>query len=581
MLQHKTRTGNVDNVARYEFFSRSLLTSMFRVNIARAGTVSAAALAAGMAFSQPALAQPSPNGFNTGTKQASAKPAPGHLLISGVTFSGNHMIPSAQLSVALPKFPAPVDLATLNEISNKVMNYYRSHDYPFAQAYFPPQRSNDGILVLKIVEGQFGKVSVDNKSALSTSLAKRIVETNLCKQGQDCVGAPITNSGLQRASLLLSDQPGVSAAGTFQRGDSFGTSNFNVVASPTQRFHFRAGVDNFGTPTTGDWRGSIGGTANELLGRGDQLNLDLVGSGEQLWNGLASYSLLLLPSGLRGGISAGRNHYELGGAYKDLDVNGYADTISAFLTYPIVRALSRNLNAGLAYQHKSLHDNIGIADYRSRHKLDNAVVSLNGNLADNLLGGGYNEFSASFVYGSVHGLDAATWASDQDPQYGLFTKGKYHKFTFSVDRQQALPGPFSLYGAVSGQVANKNLVSAEQFYVGGPAGVRAYPVGEGSADTGVLGTIELRYTVPIKPLPNTVLTLASFYDNGWVRRNQDPPPGVTKNVVDYGGAGLRAGLEMQNRFGLNLIWSHRVGGQTSQIEPGKNNFVWFQATFQY
>lgn len=536
---------------------------------------------AGLAWAPPPLAHATQRASSTHSKATSPTSAPGRILIRGIEFTGNQIISSARLKDALPPLPAPVDLATLTKISKDITSYYRAHGYPFARAYFPPQRSQNGILVLEIVEGHYGKVVVENKSALSTKLVKRIVETNLCGQAGDCSGAPITSKGLQRASLILSDQPGVLAAGSFQRGDAFGTADFHMVATRDRRFQFRAGVDNFGTPSTGDWRGSIGGTANELLGRGDQLNLDFVGSGQQLWNGLISYSLLLTPSGLRGGISGGRTHYELGGAFGDLNVNGYADTVSAFLTYPVIRTLSSNLKIGLAYEHKSLHDNIGEFDYYARHLLDNAVFSLNGNHADNLWGGGFSEYSVSFVYGNVHGMDAETLASDQDAKYGLFTKGNFNKITFSADRQQSLPGPFSLFGSVTGQLASKNLASAERFYVGGPTGVRAYPVGEGSADSGVITTLELRYTIPFKPLPGSILTVASFYDNGLIRRNQDPPLGVTDNTADYAGAGLRVGLEKQNRYGLNLIWAHRLGGEDSQIEPGRDNYFWLQASFQY
>lgn len=569
------------DTVQFRLFSHSVLTFIFMPRIERVGVVGAAALVAGMAFFQPALAQTNPIVQHAGTKTLHNEVKPRRQLIRGIVFSGNHMISSMKLQAALPALPAPVDLATIKNISETITSYYRSHGYPFAHAYFPPQRSKDGILTLNIIEGQFGKVTVENKSALSTALARRVVETNLCGPNKNCVDAPITTERLQRASLILSDQPGVRSAATFQRGGKFGTSDLNVLVKPGDRFNFLAGVDNFGTPSTGNWRGSIGGSANELLGRGDELDIDLVGSGQQLWNGMATYSLLLLPTGLRGGISGGRTHYELGGAFKSLDVNGYADTISVFLSYPFVRTLNANLNATLTYQHKSLHDNIGGADYRSRHLLDNAVFSLDGNIADDFLGGGYNEFAVSVVDGFVHGLDADTLASDQDPQYGLFTKGNFLKLTFSFDRQQSLPGPFSLFASVNGQVANKNLVSAEQFYIGGPSGVRAYPVGEGAADDGVIGTGELRYTVPFTPLPGSVLTLAGFYDNGLIRRNENPPIGVINNTVDYGDAGLRAGLGKRNKYAINLIWAHRLGGEQSQIEPGRNDYVWLQVSFRY
>lgn len=564
----------------WSLFLNAPLRSVLRKRAACAALAGVAALVASSASAQLPLVKTSSGKKNDVAKLVTPTDAPRPVLIRGVRFTGNYMISSARLTAALPPLPAPVDFATLKDISNHITRYYRTHGYPFAYSYFPPQESSDGILSLMIMEGQFGQITVKNTSALSTPLAHRMLETNLCGR-DDCSYTPITAYGLQRASLLLSDQPGVVATSSFQRGQAMGTSDLNMQLMPAQRFQFRGGVDNFGTSSTGNWRGSVGGSANELLGRGDKFNFDFVGSGQKLWNGLVSYSMLLSPSGLRGGISAGRTHYELGGEFKDLQVNGYANTFDVSMTYPIVRSLATNLNAGLDYQHESLHDNIGEAEYYARRKLDNAIISLDGNRSDNFWFGGFNEFSLGFTYGDVHGLDAETLDSDQDPQHGLFTKGGFSKFTFAVDRQQNLPGPFGIFAAVNGQVASKNLVSAEQFYVGGPAGVRAYAVGEGSGDTGIISTVELRYMVPFRPLPGSLLTLASFYDNGLIRRDQDPPPGVTKNTADYGGAGLRLGLQKQNRYNFNLIWAHRIGGQSSAIEPGKNNFFWVQLSFQY
>jgi hemolysin activation/secretion protein len=56
-----------------------------------------------------------------------------------------------------------------------------------------------------------------------------------------------------------------------------------------------------------------------------------------------------------------------------------------------------------------------------------------------------------------------------------------------------LPGGFTLYASFSGQRASKNLDSSEEFFLGGPNGVRAYPQGEGAGDEGWLSRLELRH----------------------------------------------------------------------------------------
>jgi hemolysin activation/secretion protein len=49
--------------------------------------------------------------------------------------------------------------------------------------------------------------------------------------------------------------------------------------------------------------------------------------------------------------------------------------------------------------------------------------------------------------------------------------------------------------SASGQLANKNLNSSEQIYLGGPYAVRAYPVAQGGGSQGVILTNELLHKV--------------------------------------------------------------------------------------
>ena len=63
--------------------------------------------------------------------------------------------------------------------------------------------------------------------------------------------------------------------------------------------------------------------------------------------------------------------------------------------------------------------------------------------------------------------------------------------------------PFFLFSATAGQLADKNLDTAEKFYLGGPGGVRAYPQGEATGDQGYRLSGELRLLVPGLSLDNS------------------------------------------------------------------------------
>jgi hemolysin activation/secretion protein len=64
----------------------------------------------------------------------------------------------------------------------------------------------------------------------------------------------------------------------------------------------------------------------------------------------------------------------------------------------------------------------------------------------------------------------------------LHTAGRFAKKNFEFRRLQKITDNSNLLLALQGQMASKNLMSAEKFSLGGPGGVRAYPTGEGLGD---------------------------------------------------------------------------------------------------
>ena len=517
------------------------------------------------------------------SQTASTLPRDGErVVVRGIRFAGNILLTDAQLRAVLPPLdPAGTAMSDLDAIAERVTQRYHDAGYPFTRAVFQPQHSEDGWLVLTIVEGRIGKVQVRDASRLRPDLANRVVVDNLCARTYpDCGGSPIADAGLQRGLLLASDLPGVTVTSAFGRGAGPGTADLGVDVAPAPRFAGRIGADNYGNPNTGRARGSVGVTLNELAGRGDRLNLDLIGSGERLWDASGDYSLLATPSGLRAGISGSHTRYRLGGAYRVLDANGLADTGSLYATYPVVRGTRGNLNVGIAYVHKSLHDDVDLTGDLARTQLDDVDLSIQGDRTDELLGGGFSQFSASWAHGVLSDHDPASIAQDQDPYSGLHARGPYDKVTFSLERQQVLHGPLSFYLGTHGQVASRNLSSAERGYLGGSEGVRAYPIGEDGGDAVALGTAELRWTTPIAWYAG-VATFGAFYDAGWAKVDAHPLPASLGNTSHLSGAGLRASLARPGTFSLNLTWAYQTGSQRSASRPDTRQEVWLQGAFVF
>jgi hemolysin activation/secretion protein len=83
-----------------------------------------------------------------------------------------------------------------------------------------------------------------------------------------------------------------------------------------------------------------------------------------------------------------------------------------------------------------------------------------------------------------------------DRSSGRRADGGFLKWTLDVARLQPVERfGITLFGRLAAQKTDQNLDSSEKFSIGGPYAVRAYPIGEGSGDEGVLAQIELRTVV--------------------------------------------------------------------------------------
>jgi hemolysin activation/secretion protein len=164
------------------------------------------------------------------------------------------------------------------------------------------------------------------------------------------------------------------------------------------------------------------------------------------------------------------------------------------------------------------------------------------------------------------------------------TAGSYRRITLQIARQQALTDVFSLYGSVQGQFADKNLDSSEKLYLGGPGGVRAYPVNEAGGSEGYLASLETRAHLPAG------FDFTTFFDYGSVRVNRDNDfaGAADPNRLTLKGVGLAAGWTAP--FGLNLkaTFARRLGSNPDPTSTGRDqdgslvkNRIWVQASFPF
>ncbi|MCX7635099.1 MAG: hypothetical protein N2Z74_05065, partial [Syntrophales bacterium] len=107
-----------------------------------------------------------------------------------------------------------------------------------------------------------------------------------------------------------------------------------------------------------------------------------------------------------------------------------------------------------------------------------------------------------------------------------------------------------------------------------PAGVRAYPVGEGSGAMGHAFTVEARMDVPFFP-SWAVTQVVGFFDAGWVKLYKDVWSGAVNNISGRGdywlsGAGVGLNVGKAGLYSMRVSYAHKVGVNDGRSVLGKD-----------
>ena len=451
-----------------------------------------------------------------------------------------------------------LDFNGLQALADRVTDYLRSEGYFLAHAYLPKQYLTGGVVEIALLAGRLQ--TMDDAIIIQGRL--RISPERLKSTAEGAVrpGQALRESDLERAVLLINDLPGISALSNIERGNEAGSVHLVVGAMEEPLFSGEIGLDNFGNRYTGAWRGTARLNLNDPLRIGDELSLSVVGSTDYQI-GQLSYDWPVNFSGLRAILSYSSMRYTIGKELADLDASGSSSIIGAGVSYPFIRTRFLNLWVGVNYASKGLQDDAFGEHLRDRH-INVWNTRLSGDSYDRLGGGGLNNFSATLTTGD---LDLSRVPSDLalDQTSGARTNGSYAKLGFTLARLQKMTGRLSLFGALNGQVTDKNLDSSEKFILGGPVGVRAYPIGEGAGDQGFLANIELRYELPlVTALGN--LQWIGFVDAGQIKLHNSPWPGSIPTISgdnSYTLSGIGMGLNVTKgaAYAVHFAWATKIG----------------------
>jgi hemolysin activation/secretion protein len=495
--------------------------------------------------------------------------------ISQFNFSGNTLFTDEQLREVVQDFVGKeLDFEGLNDAATKVRAYHRERGYFLAQAYLPQQAIRGGVVEIAIVEGRVGQVELLRRPAtrIAEWLLAGILDAHLR------TGDIITETSLEKPLLLINDLPTAAVTSEIRPSQTVGAADLRVnvdqgVGLVNGFFDF----DNYGARSTGEYRYGASVNVNNPLTIGDQLSVRGFVTEEDMYFARAAY---LVPAGFWGtrlGGSVSKFYYKLGEDFAALLAHGEGLVKSVYLFHPVYRTRNTNAIFQFAYEDKRLYDRVDSLGTIEDRFIDSIKTGFVGDFRDAFLGGGLNAFSLTYTHGDLKIAPTTLAESDAGPT-GLKTAGTFRKWNVDFRRLNRLTEQASVLIGLTHQKASKNLASAEKMSLGGPNGVRAYPVGEATGDTGMLIQGEARYIVPgVKVFEGDVLVMA-FYDWGQVDINEKPLPTETKNKRSIAGYGVGASLGREGQFILRATASWRADHETPQADNTmRDPRVWVQA----
>jgi hemolysin activation/secretion protein len=491
----------------------------------------------------------------------------------------------ASLRASRAERDAGMTIGQMQEIAATVTDYYRSAGFILAQAHIPAQEVENGVVAIEVLEGTLERVVAEGEERYSREV--------LARSFRGLVDEPVTAADIERAVLLASDYPGLTLFGIFQPGRQVGGTEMLLRVQEEKPFNATLRVDNHGTRFTGELR-TFGEFAwNNPTRAGDRLTLTALRQfrPSNAWFGQVAYERPIGLPGLSVGLSAQRNPFDVGGELRDARLAGESEALRVHSRYTLFRSRNRNAYAYLGWRRAdsaTLQDSRMVSLDRisaleaeltydsidaAARAINLATVGVTVGLGDRLGGVGRERAARQRV------------PPGRQAESGTFASNDFFRINAAYSRLQKLTDHQSLLVRLEAQHSPSLLASLEQFSLGGPATVRAYPVSERLADTALFASAEWSVSAPgfaDRPFSESlswgeVLRLSVFGDFAIGRINRPTADDDTPFAI--GGVGTAISFSLPGQLQSRLQWAQPIGARRASDD--KSGRVWFDLSYQF
>lgn len=444
----------------------------------------------------------------------------------------------------------PVDINTLNHLAARITKIYRDTGYFLSRAVIPQQEVTDGVVIIKVIEGHVGNVILVDSEGLLKKDRLGIVQKTIRKiETLD----PLHGPTLERYVLLLNDHMGLTIQNILQAPSvpsEAGSVDVILRVLPNTKQQVSLAYNNHGSRFVGPHQ--VTGTYQRagLFNTFDLITVQGTTSVpmSEVQFGSMSYALPLNEEGLTASFLASYSNSEPGLSLRDLEVEGDSATLSASLTYPLIRSRKTSLFLGSSFEIRN-----SATEFLDEELIDDKMrkLSIFANYNTQDTWGGISDINLSLS----KGLDIfAATETGEDNLSRAQGRSDFIKAEINASRQQDLGQGFQVINSLAAQYSPHPLLSSEEFGYGGTSFGRAYDPSELTGDQGVATAIEVLYT-DVDTITDLNLKLVPFayYDIGKVwneDRGSEPVSGASAGFGTYYNFNNRVNGQLQFAFPL-------------------------------
>ncbi|MGL4618939.1 MAG: ShlB/FhaC/HecB family hemolysin secretion/activation protein, partial [Chroococcidiopsis sp.] len=458
--------------------------------------------------------------------------------------------------------------AELLQARSAITKYYTDRGYITSGAYIPPQKLQNKVVKIQIVEGYLEDIEITGNKRLNSDYFSRRLEM---------VSNSLQQAELLAALQLLQQDPLVAnISAELEAGTHPGANVLTVEVKEADSFKTPILFDNRRTPSVGSFRRQLAIDQGNLLGFGDKLFLAYSNTeGSNAFDG--SY---VFPFNARNGtltVSGGVSESEVvEEPFNQLNILGDSNYYELSLRQPLFQTPTQEFALGITASRResdisSLLEEFDVSPAELSPGADESgqtQVSVLRFFQEWTHRNSQEVIAARSQFNLGLGIFDATVNEDAPDSRFLAWQGQAQ-----WTRQLATDTSFLIRGGI--QLSTTPLLSSEQLGLGGLETVRGYRQDLLLTDNAAFASAEIRLPVLRLDQLNSVVQLAPFFDLGTAWNNGEQAV-LEPNTLASVGLGLRV---LISNITARLDWGIPLISVDSSKKTWQENGLYFSVEY--